>query len=181
MVRPRALSTLPALAGGEKLVRAIIETPKGCPNKYTYNPEYGCFELSKTLPQGMTFPFDFGFIPSTKGEDGDPLDILVFTDFPALMGCCIKAKLIGCLQARQKEKGKKAVRNDRFIAVAEDSRTWADVSALSDLRTGLVKEIEEFFVQYNKLAGKEFKPLGNCDARHAFKLLKTGMRMARRK
>jgi len=98
----------------------------------------------------MTFPFDFGFIPSTQGGDGDPLDILVLMDFPATTGCVVNARLIGCLQAKQKEKHKKPVRNDRFIAIARDSRTLSEVKTLPDLRSRLMNEVEEFFIQYNK-------------------------------
>jgi inorganic pyrophosphatase len=181
MVRPRTLSDLPAFNEKGNRIRAVVETPKGSPNKYNYDPEYGCFELAKSLPQGMTFPFDFGFIPSTRGEDGDPLDVLVLMDFPAVTGCVVKARLIGCIQAEQKEKGKKPFRNDRFIAVSEDSRILADVESLSDLRAGLVDEIEQFFVQYNKLAGKEFTPLGSCSGKKALALVRAGVKMAGKK
>lgn len=119
-----ALSELAAFNRKQGCIRVVIETPKGSANKYDFNPEFAGFELAKTLPEGMTFPFDFGFIPSTKGGDGDPLDILVLMDFPAATGCVVNAWLIGCLQAKQKETHKKPVRNDRFIAVAKDSRTW---------------------------------------------------------
>ena len=64
--------------------RAIIETPKGCRNKFDYDPESNLFMLGGLLPEGMMFPFDFGFIPLTLGEDGDPVDILVLMDAPAL-------------------------------------------------------------------------------------------------
>jgi inorganic pyrophosphatase len=91
------LSELPAF-NPEGCLRAVIETPKGSPNKYDFNPEFAGFELAKTPPEGMTFPFDFGFIPSTQGGDGDPLDVLVLMDFPATPGCVVNARLIGCLQ-----------------------------------------------------------------------------------
>lgn len=159
----------------------MVETPKGSANKYGYDPKYGCIELAKTLPEGMTFPFDFGFIPSTMGGDGDPLDVLLLMDFPAVPGCVVNARLIGCIKAHQKEKDKKATRNDRFIAVAEDSRLWADVKALSDLRFGLLEEVEAFFVQYNKLAGKKFVPLGRCESKKALELVKAAIKDARQK
>ena len=66
----------------------------------------------------MTFPFDFGFVPSTLGEDGDPLDILVLMDAPVVPGCVIRARLIGAIEAKQKAKGESWERNDRLIAVA---------------------------------------------------------------
>jgi len=66
---------------------AIIETPKGCRNKFAYDPESNLFKLAGLLPEGMMFPFDFGFIPSTLGDDGDPLDIMVLMDAPAHGAC----------------------------------------------------------------------------------------------
>jgi inorganic pyrophosphatase len=72
--------------------RAIIETPKGFRNKFDYDPETDLFKLAGLLPEGMMFPFDFGFIPSTLGEDGDPLDILVLMDAPAHVGCLIEVR-----------------------------------------------------------------------------------------
>jgi inorganic pyrophosphatase len=75
-------------------LRVVIETPKGSRNKYDYAPECDCMELGAVLPEGMTFPFDFGFVPSTLGEDGDPLDILVLIDGPVVPGCVIRARLV---------------------------------------------------------------------------------------
>src|SRR3954471_22647112 len=86
--------------------RAIIETPKCCRNKFDYDPDSGLFMLGGLLPEGMMFPFDFGFIPSTLGEDGDPLDILVLLDAPAHVGCLIEVRIIGIIQAEQMKDGK---------------------------------------------------------------------------
>ena len=91
----KSLNRLPAFDKKTKLLHAVIETPKRSPNKYAYDPDLGCITLGKTLPEGMSFPFDFGFIPSTLGDDGDPLDILVLMDFPAVAGCLVKARLLG--------------------------------------------------------------------------------------
>jgi inorganic pyrophosphatase len=169
-----SLISLPAF--DKKLVRAVIETPKGSRNKYNYNPTFRCFEFGKTLPEGLHFPFDFGFVPSTRGDDGDPVDILVLLDAPALMGCVVKAKLLGAIKAEQKETGADWVRNDRLIAVAERSRLYAQPKALSDLRKGLIDEIADFFAQYNKLDGKDFRVVGVCKARGARTLIERGMK-----
>jgi inorganic pyrophosphatase len=67
-------------------LRAVIETPRGSRNKFRYDPECDCFELATALPEGMSFPFDFGFVPSTLGDDGDPLDLLVIMDAPVPSG-----------------------------------------------------------------------------------------------
>jgi inorganic pyrophosphatase len=175
------LTKLPAFNEKDDCLSAVIETPKGSSNKYDYDAKHGHFELAKTLPEGLAFPFDFGFIPSTKGEDGDPLDVLVLMDFPAEMGCVVNVRLIGCIEAEQTEKGGKAVRNDRLIAISRDSRTRSDVEALTDLRSGLLDEIKQFFVQYNKLGGKKFKPIGDRGVERALALVKAGVKKAGKK
>src|SRR6476620_3764364 len=97
--------------------RAVIETPKGSRNKFDYDPDSNLFMLGGLLPEGMMFPFDFGFIPSTLGGDGDPLDILVLMDAPAHVGCLIEVRLVGVISAEQIEDGKKET-NDRMLGVA---------------------------------------------------------------
>src|SRR3954454_21727082 len=112
------MSNLESLAAfdGDNLT-VIIETPKGSQNKYTYEPRLGAFILGGVLPAGAVFPFDFGFVPSTLAEDGDPLDVLVLMDGPAFTGCIVQCRPLGVIEAEQTEDGKK-VRNDRLIAVA---------------------------------------------------------------
>src|SRR5271156_1623310 len=96
--------------------RAIIETPKGRRNKFDYDPDSGLFMLGGLLPEGMMFPFDFGFIPSTQGDGGDPLDILVLMDAPAHVGCLMEVRLVGIISAEQIQDGKKET-NDRCSAL----------------------------------------------------------------
>src|SRR3954463_10845866 len=97
---------------GDRTVRVVIETSRGCRNKYSYEPEEEVFVLKKTLPEGHVFPFDFGFVPRTKGEDGDPVDVLMLMDAPTFPGCVVNCRIIGCLEAKQQEEGK-WIRNDR--------------------------------------------------------------------
>ena len=103
------LDGLPPFDGDELIV--VIETPKGSHNKFAYEPRYGAFVLKGMLPVGAIFPFDFGMIPSTLGDDGDPLDVLLLMDAPAYPGCIVPSRLIGVIEAEQTEKGKKE-RND---------------------------------------------------------------------
>src|SRR5215217_7190301 len=98
-----------------KDINAVVETPKGSRNKYVYDEETDTMKLKKALPAGMVFPFDFGFIPSTIAEDGDPMDILVLTDAPTFAGCLVECKVLGIIKVEQKKKGE-LVRNDRVIA-----------------------------------------------------------------
>ena len=140
-------------------VNAIIDTPKGNRNKFKYDEKHSIFKLGGALPLGAVFPFDFGYIPSTKAADGDPLDILILMDEPAFVGCLVPAKLIGVIEAEQTE-GQKTTRNDRLIAVAADSRNHSHIRFLGDLNNNLIHEIERFFVSYNETKGKKFEILG---------------------
>jgi inorganic pyrophosphatase len=137
-------------------VLALIETPKGSRNKYAFDVDLGAFRLEKMLPQENVFPFDFGFIPSTKADDGDPLDLLVPLEDPVPMGCAISVRLIGAIEAEQKEKGEAWVRNDRLVGVATHAHEHANVKSLKDIDSRLLDAIEAFFAHFNKLEGKEF-------------------------
>ncbi len=150
---------LPALLKKTEEIHAIVETPKGSRNKFDFDPQTGLFELGSAMPAGVEFPFEFGFIPVTLGEDGDPLDLLILMDAPTFVGCKVKARLIGVIEAKQKEKGKTAERNDRLIAVAVESRRHQNVRSLNELPEELLREIEQFFVSDNPLKDKEFIPL----------------------
>ena len=115
--------------------------------------------LRKCSLKEWCFRHDFGFIPSTKAEDGDPLDVLILMDQPAFSGCVVQARRIGIIEGEQKEDGK-AERNDRLLAVAESSHTHSDVRSVKDLNDSLLKEVEEFFVNYHANDGTKFKVLG---------------------
>ena len=162
---------LPPFDADTKNLNVIIETPKGARNKYSFDPKLKLFKLKKVLPLGSAFPFDFGFIPSTCSEDGDPLDVLVLMDEPVFCGCLISARLIGGIKATQTEKGK-TERNDRLIAVAECQVNLAHVHSLDDLQPHVLEQIEHFFVSYNKEAGKKFQPEGRIKPGEARKLVK---------
>lgn len=154
--------------------RAVIETPKGSRNKFRYEPDCDCFELATSLPEGMAFPFDFGFIPSTLADDGDPVDVLVLMDSPVMPGCILRCRLIGVIEAREKQRGKPWERNDRVIAVATHARTHEGIKRLSQLRSHTLDDIEAFFIEYNKLHDKQFEVLGQNGPKRAVKLVKKG-------
>jgi inorganic pyrophosphatase len=160
-------------------LNVIIETARGSRNKVSYEQDSGAFLLRRVLPAGLTFPYDFGFIPSTIGDDDDPLDVLVLTDAPAFAGCRIPCRLIGVIEGEETAEGK-TVRNDRLLAVAEKSRDHADVHALKDVNSHLLEEIKHFFVSYHELSGEAFKVLGQRGPKHARKLVEEGMRRLRK-
>lgn len=156
----------------EKAIDIVIETPKGCRNKYAYDEKSKAFRLKKILPAGAVFPFDFGFIPGTKGEDGDPLDVLVIMDEPMYPGCIVECRIVGALKAKQTEKDKKIEENDRLIAVSVVSNDYSEVNELKDLNKNLLDEIQHFFISYNEQEGKKFAPQGWADSKEALKLIK---------
>jgi inorganic pyrophosphatase len=143
----------------DERLRVVVETPKGSRNKFRWAPEDGCFELSKVLPAGAVFPFDFGSIPGTRAADGDPLDILILMDTPAFPGCRIEIRLIGVIEARQTAPDGGEERNDRLIGVAVESHDHRDVRSIKDVSGALLDEVEGFFVDYNAMEGRTFKPL----------------------
>src|SRR5215204_5928149 len=162
-------------------LNVVIETPKGSRNKYNYDEQLGLFKLGGVLPAGAVFPFEFGFVPSTLGGDGDPLDVLVLMDEPAFAGCLVPARLIGVIKAKQTERDGETTRNDRLIAVAADSRDHREVRSLDQISDNLVNEIEHFFVSYNEIKGKEFKPLGRAGPHRARELVEEGIKLFKRK
>lgn len=159
-------------------VDVIIETPKGSTQKYDYIPNTPFFKLKKILPSGMAFPYDFGFIPKTQGEDGDPLDVIVISEFNSFPGIIIKCRIIGGIKAEQsvEKNSKKLIRNDRFLAVPKCSGIFEKVENLEDLPKHITDQLEEFFVDYNKLEGKKFKALGKIGPKQAQRMIQKQLR-----
>jgi inorganic pyrophosphatase len=117
------------------------------------------YELSKVLPEGMVFPYDFGFVSDTHAQDGDPLDVLVLTDEPLFPGCLVECRLVGVIEMEQDVEGA-MTRNDRLIAVAQPSLLYADVNDLNSLNATVLSQIEAFFVNYQNLRGIKVNVLG---------------------
>jgi inorganic pyrophosphatase len=156
-------------------VQAIVEATRGSRNKFKYEPDSRIFSLDGVLPAGASFPFDFGFVPSTKGEDGDPIDILILMDEPAFVGAVVPARLVGAIQAEQTEDGE-TVRNDRLISIASQSHAYRGIDTIDALPPNLVDEIEHFWISYNEIKGKTFKPIGRVGPRGAKHLINEASR-----
>lgn len=152
------------------MLTVVIETPRGGRNKYKFDKETGRMKLSKVMPEGMAFPFDFGFIPDTKSPDGDPLDVLLLHDEPTFPGCQIDCRLVGVLKAREFRDGQKS-ENDRILAVATASVQFAHVFELSEIEPTLLRQLEEFFVNYKKAREIRFEITGRGNAKAAYALL----------
>jgi inorganic pyrophosphatase len=167
---------LPPMDGDNK-IQVIIETPKGSRNKYAFDSEQRIFVLKKVLPAGMTFPYDFGFVPSTRAEDGDPTDALVLMDEPAFPGCLLKCRMIGIIEGKKK----KGERNDRIIAIEEANHSYAHVRHVDELGKKFVKELEEFFVNYHALDGEEYKVLQVKGPSEARRRVEDGIKALRKR
>lgn len=175
------LTSFPNQLDSRKLeCRAIIETPKNRRNKFDYDPESGLFELGGVLPEGMMFPYDFGFIPSTLGDDGDPLDVLVLMDEPAHVGCLLRLRMIGVIEAEQTQDGKTEI-NNRLLAVSVHSWSHENITSLKELTPSFLNQLEEFFVSYNKLHGRKFKVTDRGGPKRALALIKKGMKASENK
>lgn len=172
-------STTGTAKPGEELVQVVIETPRGNRNKYSFDEKQRVFLLKAALPAGMVFPYDFGFIPQTVGEDGDPLDVLVLMDEPVFPGCALLVRMLGVMESEQTQ-GDETKRNDRFIAVAETSHLYGNLQTLEDMPKQARHEISEFFSNYHKLQGKESKTIGWKGPNKARKLIEQGLEAARK-
>jgi len=165
-----AFKDIPPRESGSGRVHVVIDTPTGSRNKYKYDERFQVLRLSRILPRGAVFPYDFGSIPGTSAEDGDALDVLVLqlpTSFP---GCLVTVRLIGVLRAEQREGGKR-IRNDRLIGVADTSVNPARLKELSALDEQELRAIEHFLKSYNAFQGREFEIKSRGDSREAAQIL----------
>jgi inorganic pyrophosphatase len=168
---------LKPFAKKRELLKVIVETPKGCRNKYAFDPDEQIFKLKRVLPAGMTFPYDFGFVPRTKAEDGDPVDVLILMDEPAFTGCLIKCRLIGVIEGEQEKNGTK-LRNDRLVAIEESNHVYMSVDDINQLPKQLLREIGEFFVNYHALRDQKFRVLAHKGLDEAQMIVDQGLKAA---
>jgi inorganic pyrophosphatase len=153
------------------MVEVIVETPKGSRFKYKYDPKKQWFTVHKALPVGLMFPYDFGFLPGTKGQDGDPLDVLILSEFSFLQGSMVECTVIGSMKAEQTDE-KKIIRNDRIFVSPDIKGSYPVYESMNDVQEEKLTEIENFFIYYNAMQKKTFKPLGILDAEETLKSIK---------
>ena len=152
-------------------IDVIVETPKGSQFKYKYDTIKEKYEVHKALPVGLVFPYDFGFIPGTTGEDGDPLDVLILSEFSFLQGSLLQCKVIGSMKAEQTS-GKETIRNDRIFVTPDIKGSYPVYGSLKDIQKEKLKEMESFFIYYNAMQDRIFKPLGTLSAKQTMKIIK---------
>jgi inorganic pyrophosphatase len=157
---------------GEKAphrINAVIEIPKDSVNKYEYDKQLHVFKLDRTLFSPVHYPGDYGFIPCTLGNDGDPLDVLVLVEAPSFPGCLMEVRPIGVLQ--MVDQGKK---DEKILAVAESDPLYKEVHDYSQVFSHKAKEIEHFFSIYKALEGKNTEMSGWADSDAARKIVMEG-------
>jgi inorganic pyrophosphatase len=175
IMQHRNLMELPAFEDNSTNLNVVVESPRGSSVKFDYNPDTDVFELSYIMPAGSVFPFEFGFIPSTLAEDGDPVDILVLMDTSTCVGCLLVARPIGVIEAEQTQEDK-TFRNDRLVGVATVAHERAKLKSLAELDPRIMDEIEHFFISYNEMRNRRFKPVRRAGVRSALELVRRGMR-----
>ncbi|MBN1159839.1 MAG: inorganic diphosphatase [Candidatus Diapherotrites archaeon] len=130
-------------------IYVVIEIPKGSRNKYEYNTKLRAIKLNRVLYSAVSYPGEYGFIPSTISADGDPLDVLVISEEPTFPGCIIECKPIGVLKLLDRGQI-----DDKIIAIPRGEPRLNEIKDIRDLPKYKLKEIEEFFKTYKKLEGK---------------------------
>ena len=151
--------TLPLGSKAPELVNAVIEIPAGGVNKYEYDKKLGVFHLDRPLYSPVHYPGDYGFIPSTLAEDGDPLDIIIMVANPTFTGCLVEARPVGLLEMLDQ-----GVKDEKVLAVASGNPRFEEVHNYTDLYSHMLREIEHFFSIYKDLEGKRTKMIGWQDA-----------------
>ncbi len=152
-------------------VNAVIEIPMESVNKYEYDEKLQVFRLDRTLHSPVHYPGDYGFIPSTRGHDGDPLDVLVLVNAPSFPGCVIEVRPIGVL--RMVDQGQK---DEKILAVAESDPVYREINDAGQLFPHLLRQIEHFFSIYKSLEGKKTELAGWEGADAARRIIVDGQR-----
>jgi inorganic pyrophosphatase len=137
-------------AGSAEEINMIVEIPKGSKNKYEIDKETGLIALDRVMHTSQDMPFDYGFVPQTLWEDGDPLDVVLLTTYPLFPGILVKVRPVGMMD--MVDDGESDV---KIIAVPVKDPRWAEVQDLSDVNKHTLKEMEHYFTTYKKLQNKE--------------------------
>lgn len=173
---------IPTIPKGAKkyVVHTVIETPRDIRHKYALEPEFGILKLKETISDGLQWPYDYGFIPQTLGDDGDPLDVVFLCDAPTFPGCLVEARILGVIRLK-----KNGVDNDRFIScpkrlkgVAQSTDSYDD---MDDLPKNTLDSLCRFLVEYSADQGNKIKFKGVESRKSAMTAIGVGMRAFKKK
>ncbi len=146
---------IPARPADPAVVHVVVEIPKGSRNKYEFDKQLGTIRIDRVLYSSMVYPGDYGFIPQTLYDDGDPFDIFVMTNEPTFPGCVITARPIGLF--RMKDRGEP---DDKILAVPVNDPFFRDYHDIGDIPQHFLAECAHFFAVYKDLEGAHVKTLG---------------------
>ena len=168
---PHLLSNLPTY-GEDGVIHAVVEAPKGSLVKLKYETKLGAFTVAHSLPLGLSYPFDWGFVPSTQAADGDPLDILILHEASTYPGVVLPCRPLGVVEMDQEEKNGERKRNDRVIVMPAWHDRVGELEHPSDLPSRLKEEIEQFFLSTTFFTAKKPAILGWRGSKRAHSLIK---------
>jgi inorganic pyrophosphatase len=169
------LANLPTYSEDDS-VHAVVEAPKGCLLKLKYNMKLGTFTVSRALPLGLSYPFDWGFIPSTKGPDGDPVDALILHAGSTYPGVVLSCRLIGVVEMDEDDEQGQRQRNDRLIVRPGWPDQLGEFQQASELPVRLRDEVEQFFLSTTFFSAKNAKVLGWKGPNEASAMVEAGHR-----
>lgn len=155
-----ALERLPARTKDGKGLHVVVESPRGSHLKLKYEPELGAFTLSRPLPEGLSYPYDWGFIPGTRAADGDPLDALVYWNCTSVTGLVLPCRPIGVVKLEQDGARGRRERNDRLILVPLKSARLDAIDHHRQISRRRREEIAHFFVSAVYFENKNPRVLG---------------------
>jgi len=161
---------LPAGKKAPEVVHAVIEIPGGSVNKYEYDKTLHVFRLDRNLHSPVHYPGDYGFIPSTLSEDGDPLDVLVLVDTPSFPGCVMDVRPIGLLLMLDQ-----GIPDEKVLSVGRSNPRYANAWDYTEIYPHMLREITHFFAIYKDLEGKRVEVKGWHDAAHAREAITASM------
>jgi inorganic pyrophosphatase len=168
------LAAIPAFVSGD-IFRVVVEAPRGSNVKLKYEPQWETMTLSRPLPTGVVFPFDWGFVPSTQNADGDPVDAMVLWDVASYPGVVLECRAIGVLQVEQNRvnhDSSERVRNDRIVSIPVEARREHDLKDVSALPVRVRQELEQFALTATALEGKALQIIGWGDGPAALELIR---------
>lgn len=163
---------LPAGQSAPDLIYTVVEVPRGSRNKYEYDKELGLIRLNRVLFSSLYYPGDYGFIPQTFWEDGDPLDVLVMVGEPSFTGALIEARPIGLFQMLDGGEP-----DDKILAVPNSDPLFKDYRDLGDVPRHFLAEVQHFFSVYKDLQGVKVQPIGWKPAAEARAAISRAMRL----
>jgi inorganic pyrophosphatase len=155
-------------------VNAVVEAPKGSLAKLKYDTNFGIFTISRALPVGISYPYDWGFIPTTEGPDGDPLDVLILHEGSTFPGIVIPCHPLGLIKMDEEDKKGRRRRNDRIIVTPIWQDCLGDLQGSSDVSKAMRKEIEQFFLNTVFFSSKNARVLGWKGGKKAASAIEAG-------